>query len=123
MEYCPVCGNPARAWVCFVGRKSICIDCATRERESAVIQRGKSIGHPSDFRGWTGSDMSDLFWLTFIEYRKNPTKSGIELINRIFLWACHANHTLSSTIHYTLQWCGMDLLDERRKMRELEGEV
>lgn len=101
--------------------KNLCSECDDEYQKNKILERAVDVKEARDFKEWDGSDLSDLFWYTFIEYKKNPTLHGIETINRIFLWSCHANHTLSSTIYHTLKWCGMDLFKERDKMREMEG--
>ena len=86
--------------------------------EGNVIKRSMGVKTASDFHDWTGRDLSELFWLTFIEYRKNPTPKGIELIWRIYCWASHADHTLSNTISNVFKWCGMDLYGESERWEE-----
>ena len=83
-----------------------------------VLERYEEVKKASDFNSWTGDDLSELFWLTFIEYRKNPTSRGMETIWRISAWAGHADHTLSNTIHNVFKWCGMSLIGELRKYKE-----
>ena len=119
MEKCTVCNKYSGIYT-IVNGKHVCMDCHQKMQDEEILKRSESIKEPRDLKDWTGADMSELFWLTFVEYQKNPTLKGIELINRIFLWSCHANHTLSSTIYRTFEWCKMDLFDERRKMRKKE---
>lgn len=97
--------------------KSLCSECDDEYTKNKILEMASKVKEPRDFKDWTGNDLSELFWNTFIEYQKNPTLHGIEMINRIFLWSCHANHTLSNTIIHTLKWCEMDLFNEREKMR------
>lgn len=116
---CSKCGKDVSVYTGPVGNK-ICLDCKKQQETADILRRAEDIQRADHLRDWKERDQSELFWLTFIEYRKNPTLKGIELISRIFLWACHANHTLSNTICNVFDWCGMDLWVELDRLKELE---
>ena len=115
---CPVCGQEANCWSTFQG-EHMCFTCSREKHRQYIVDQSAAAESPRDFKDWKGSDLSDAFWEALIAYQKEPTLHGIETMNRIFLWSCHANHTLSSTIVYACKWAGFDLHTELRRMREL----
>lgn len=116
-EKCPICKKTSNGWVSGKHGR-MCYDCYKRIEKEKLLERAESVREPCDLRDWPGKDMSELFWLTLVEYQKNPTQKGISTINTIYLWACHDNHTLSNTIRHALKWCGIDLFSERRRWQK-----
>lgn len=114
-----VCNKCKKSVAVYTGLKGnqVCMDCHKKIQTEALLERSQSVEKAEHLRDWSERDQSELFWITFVEYKKKPTLKGIELINRIFLWACHANHCLSNTIHNVFDWCGMDLWTELESQR------
>lgn len=122
MIKCNRCGKSVSVFTRVDGNE-VCMDCYHEIQTQQLLERAEEIKKAEHLRDWSERDQSELFWLTFIEYQKTPSLRGIELISRIFLWACHANHTLSNTINNVFKWCGMDLWTELDKQRELSSHV
>lgn len=82
------------------------------EKQQEIILRSQAIHEPKDLSGWSGRDMSELFWITLGEYTKEPTEARLSLMRTIYYWACHANHTLLNSMVHALNWANVSLFKD-----------
>lgn len=93
----------------------VCRDCRDRMDRERIDAALADVKGASDFSTWKMSDMSDAFWTHLIRYQKHPNKRSLSIMQMAFLWACHADHGLSNSFSHAMQWCGIDLSEERHK--------
>lgn len=94
---------------------SLCLECSKKHHYATIETNLESVEHPSHFRDWDMGDMSDAFWMHLGKYKNHPNKRSLTIMRLAFLWACHADHGLSSSFHHALEWCGIDLNKERKR--------
>lgn len=117
-ERCIYCGcfTSRYIWVeQFKAYCAVCEDCEKEQRRGHISARLRDVHGASDFSCWKMEDMSEAFWMHLIRYQKHPNKRSLNIMQTAYLWACHADHGLSNSFSHALDWCGVDLFNERRK--------
>lgn len=91
---------------------SICIECSKKHHDATIEKRLESVERAHHFKDWDGRDLSDAFWMHLGKYKNYPNRRSLDIMRSALLWACHADHGLSSSFHHALKWCGIDLYAE-----------
>lgn len=99
------------------GYNQICMDCYHK----LVDQRDmKSLDELDDYEGVIKTLNAEQIVKNFIEvfsqYQKNPSKRLYDILWRIRCWACHEDHTASTTIHEIMRWQKFDFLTEEERL-------
>jgi len=115
MGNCVDCGKQTYSTYAEYGDVYLCSDCRDKRREPELIERGRQITHPSDFKEWSSFDMSELFWIHLGKYVKEPNLESLQCMRRALSWACHDNHGISNSFYHALKWAGIDLYIEQKK--------
>lgn len=116
MHSCIDCGKDTVTFYSSVG--PLCADCRQKRDDAKIIEKSQNVQKCSDFKEWSGHDLSELFWIHLGKYRKEPSAESYHWMEMAFRWACHADHGLSSSFWHALKWAGIDLLEESRKWRK-----
>lgn len=111
---CNKCGKSSISFAVFHG-EDMCSDCASKLRAEEVLNRASKTEDAKDFKGWTSKDMTTAFYEAFGRYVKGPNKEDMKTIVRIWLWACHAEHGVSTAISYAFKWAKLDMYTERKR--------
>ena len=90
----------------------LCNECSDKLHYESIERELESVENPRDFKDWDNGDMSDAFWLHLGKYKKRPNRKSLSVMKLAFLWACHADHGLSSSFYHAFKWCGIDLFAE-----------
>lgn len=114
MEKCVDCGKDSYT---YVGGVCLCRECYEKRNQNKIIEKSKSLEHPSDLEHWDSGDMSELFWIHLGRYVKEPNAESMKYMVLAWHWACHSSHGLSNSFSHALKWAGIDLLSERRKWK------
>lgn len=117
-ERCDDCKKIKSTCHYLVGGICICDDCYKDREQKRIIEKSHQLKHPSDFKEWKSSDMSELFWIHLGKYIKNPNEESIRYMTMAWHWACHDNHGLANSFDHALKWAGINLLEERRKYKK-----
>ena len=118
MSICADCGSKAAySQYTEYGNICLCSDCRDKRREPELIERGRQITHPSDFKQWDSGDMSELFWIHLGKYVKEPNPESLQCMRKAFCWACHDNHGIANSFHHALKWAGIDLYTEAQRWK------
>ena len=116
-EVCPICGEESEAWA-YYDDKRMCLKCSIQEEKKEIVKRAEQVEETRGFESWSGSDMTTAFFEIFGRYLKNPNSDDWLIIDKIYHWAVHANHTLSESIRYTVDWAGLNMNEERGRWNE-----
>lgn len=68
-------------------------------------------------KGLSPRQMVRNFVKIFVEYQKNPSADLCFAMCRIFSWACHEDHTVSTTISEIWKWQGFNRLKEMERWK------
>lgn len=120
MGRCIDCGNVAKTSTYvkdFEKYVCLCDSCRKIRDQNRVLEKSKSVQKCSDFKEWSGRDMSELFWIHLGRYVKEPNPESIDIMEMALRWACHADHGLSNNFYHALDWAGIDLYKEELKWR------
>lgn len=94
---------------------NLCPECSKKHHYTTIETNLESVKEPRNFKDWDMGDMSDAFWMHLGKYKNHPNKRSLTIMRLAFLWACHADHGLSSSFHHALDWCGIDLYAEIKR--------
>lgn len=111
---CSVCGKTASRIYCDKDGDK-CPDCHERLKNESITNRLEDVKQASDFEEWNSRDLSEAFWIHFIEYQKRPNKHSLAVINRAIAWAAHADHGLSNSFNHAVRWSGLKLYEESKR--------
>lgn len=100
---CNLCNKEANA-LQSLDNQMVCMECYKKVTSERLINKGNNIKESSDFRNWSGDDLSELFWLHIGIFKKYPNRRSLSIMRMVFNWSAHANHTLSNTIQHALKW-------------------
>ena len=113
---CSDCGKVVSTSTIIDGQ-TVCTECSKKRRQANIIAKSASVKMASDFKSWKGHELSDLFWIHLGKYTKAPNEESWRFIRMALLWACHADHGLSSSFHHALTWAGLDLYTETERWK------
>lgn len=91
---------------------ALCDMCSEKKYQAKIEEKSKSVSKISDFSGWSGSDMSELFWISLGRYVKHPDENSLSMMYRAYMWAVHENRGLSNSFNHALKWTKIDLFAE-----------
>lgn len=120
MDRCVDCGSYANTLIKDKGLDKyvyLCDKCIKERDQARIIDKSKTIVKCSDFKEWSGHDMSELFWIHLGRYVKEPNPESVTMMEMALRWACHADHGMSNNFYNALKWVGIDLYEEEKKWR------
>lgn len=108
MKYCADCEAPTNTYYA-VESQYLCKDCFQTRKAARRKKELETVTEPSDFKHWTHTDLSDLFWETLAAYQKEPNARSMDILRWTYLWAVHDNRALANSFAHALSWAGINL--------------
>lgn len=109
MEPCKFCG------ALTYSSELICPECRRKIKQEEVLNRSTEVKKCSDFKSWSGRDLSEIFWIHLGRYVKESNPESLNYMNMAVAWARHADGGLANSFSNALLWAGLDLWEETRK--------
>lgn len=91
----------------------LCPRCIRKTK--TINGRLDDVKQASDFKEWDSRDLSEAFWIHFIEYQKRPNLKSLKIMLRAIAWAAHADHGLSNAFNHAIRWSGLVLYREEQR--------
>lgn len=120
IEVCHDCGRGACSFTLVRDKQagkiiSLCNECFDKREKDKLMEKAASVSKCSDFKEWSGRDLSELFWVHLGIYQKDPNPKSYKIIEMAYRWACHADHGLSNSFRHAMKWAGIDILTEYKR--------
>lgn len=113
-DICNNCGKEKCVFSSFHGEE-MCYDCVKKLKKEEVLNKASEADSATFFKGWTSKDMTTAFFEALGRYIKTPNRKDLNTCSRIFAWACHADHGVSTAASYAMEWAKINLYAERKK--------
>ena len=116
MSRCNKCGK--EHWLCHgysFGYDILCSDCYNELVEKRDIKTVEQL-NTDEVHELNPEQIVKNFVKYFAEYQKNPNLKTLDALWRIRCWACHEDHTASTTIHEIMKWQKFDFATEFEKL-------
>lgn len=115
MNICMDCGRQTNTY--YSGCGPLCDECRDKRDQQRILDKTETITKCSDFKEWSGRDLSELFWIHFARYQREPNADSWMWMEMALRWACHADHGLSNCFYHAFKWAGIDVLTEDLRWR------
>lgn len=119
MEKCERCGKYDYAmYLHSFGYNKICMNCNKELTDLQDMRTVEQLFSDDEVHKLDGRQTVKNFVKHFINYQKEPNGKTLDVLWRLFCWACHEDHTASCAINEIMKWQNFKFVDEWGKYKD-----